>query len=251
MASGDPWFDLMQLETDAGVAASYANAAAFTGAGWDLSFKQADGTVLSPQPTWTVVDEGSGLHRINVVAEPDRGATAGWYAEITVPSGYYTPSLSLGGLGEPYELADLMAQIMSSASSSGAVAAARVTDELEDWVEGDSFRLDVTFTAAQLAKIGKTTLTGVTIIAGAKLAFPAKDSDDTNDISFIAAAVDVTALTALITLDTFPVGGALADDVEAVPYIIDISIKNAADGRIYTALRYAVNIVWEADRRTS
>lgn len=246
MSAGDPTYDLLQLEDDAGTAASYANKAAFTGAGWALTFKDIDGVSLSPQPTYTVADQGAGLHRINL-DEPSEPC----FAIITVPTGYYTPRLVLEFTGEPYDLADIYALILSNAQGTTAgVGSARVSDTLEDWVDGDSFSMSVVFTAAQLAKIGKTTLTGVTVLAGAKKNFPAADSQDDEDIAFEVAVTDVAALTADITLDDFPDAAKLADGVESVPYVIDVTIVNDADSRRYTALRYEVSIVWQAELET-
>jgi hypothetical protein len=245
MAAGDPAFDLIQLEDDAGTAQSYANLAAFNAAGWAISFEDKDGAALSPQPTITVADEGSGLHRINLT-EPATEC----YGKITVPAGYYTPKLALYFEAAPYDAADLMAAILSANGSTAGTGAARVTDTLENWVEGDSFRLDVAFTAAQVAKIGKANLTGVTVRAAMKRAFPDADSGDTEAFTLTWTLTDATAMTGVITKDTFPTPTAdLADGVESVPYVLDITIENDADGRVYTALRYEVSIVWEADTR--
>jgi hypothetical protein len=245
MAAGDATFDLIQLEDDAGTAQSYANLAAFSGAGWAISFEDKDGVALAVQPTFTVADEGSGLHRINLT-EP----TTECYGKITVPAGYYTPTLALYFEAAPYDLADVMAAIISTLGSTSGTGAARTTDRLEDWVEGDSFRLDVAFTAAQLAKIGKSDLTGVTVRAAAKRAFPDADSGDTEAFTFDWTLTDAPTAIGVVTKNTFPTPSAdLPDAVESRPYVIDITIENDGDGRVYTAFRYEVQIVWEADTR--
>ncbi len=249
MAAGNPIFRLLLLQSDAGVNQAYASKAAFQAAGWDLTFKDGTGTALAVQPTWTILLSANGLHVVGITSEPVTETTGGWYADITVPPGYFTPSITIEGDGVPYTLTDLLSQIMSGTGSTSGTGAARVSDALEDWVMGDSFELDDIVPLDGLTKIGCTDLTGVTVRAGWKQAFPLAESVATELFTGTVTVVDATLRTINIRVDTFPVAAALTSGQESVPYVLDISITKA--GRTYTAKRYTQSVIWQADTRNT
>ncbi len=246
MAAGDATFDLLLLQTDAGVAQSYANAAAFLLAGWELEWRDGSGAALSPQPTYTVSDEGGGVHRV-AYDEPEGPS----FVAITVPAGFYTPTIALIRDGDTFDVDGIMSQLLATdGTASAGAGSARVSTVLEDWIDGDSFALrNVQISTVALAKIGKTDLTGVTVLAAAKLL--TDDSDDAPEIVFDVDVVSIPTRVVDITLDEFPVAAAVADGVRTIAYAMDVSIKNDADDRIYTARRYTFNIAWQADTATS
>ncbi len=249
MAAGDPIYRLMRLESDAGVAQSYANKTAFQAAGWDLTFKDGSGVTISPVPTWTIAVVANGLHLVGILTEPAYESVGGWFADITVPAGYYTPESYLDGDGVQYSNTDLLAQILSSLGSTSGTGGARVTDTLEDWVHGDSFLLSDIISVEACTKIGEVDLTGVTVRAGWKKAYPAAESAATELFTGTVVVLDVSARTFTVSVPTFPVAAALATGEESVPYVLDITISKAS--KVYTAKRYFQSIVWQADTRNT
>lgn len=241
MAAGQPIVRLLQLESAAGVAQSYANAAAFTAAGWNLSFEDLNGTTLSPQPTWTIADEGSGMHRVNIATEP----TDDWYAKITVPGGFYTPQLTLTGDGDGYtidDLAGLMLQTAGTPTSTGS----RLEGNFDDWIEEDYFSVDIVVPQAGLTKIGAVGLTGVTVTAAAKQPYPTKESAAIEEIVFTAAILDAAARTVRLT-KTWDVALALTTGEIRRDYIVEVSCELTA--KRVTTNRYSLALVWQADTR--
>lgn len=242
MAAGDPTARLLLIQTDAGAAVTFANAAAFTAAGFAITFKDYTGATLSPQPTYTVASEGNGLHRIGVDAEP----SPMWYGVLTVPSGYFTDRPAIVGDGSAYTLADLAALILATIGSP-TTNSGRVEGAWDDWIEGDYFYQEVTIPAAKTKVIGAgTSLSGVTVTAGAKQPFPTKQSADPEQIDFTVDVLDASARLVAIRA-AWDSGYALGSNVQRRSYIADVSI--AKSGKRVTSNRYTLDIAWQADPR--
>lgn len=240
MAAGEPIVRALQLEQADGTPLSYADADAFLLAGWDLSFEDRGGTTLSPQPEWTIEDEGDGLHRLNIAAEP----TGQWYAKITVPDGMYTPQLILAGDGDAYSVGGLAA-LMLAAVGSPSAGGSRTEGALDDWIEEDYFRADIVIPTAALAKIGAADLTGVTVTAAAKQPFPTKQSGDAQEIVFTPTVLD--AANRIVKLESTWDAGYALTTVDRREYVLDVSVS--MDGKQVTSNRYTFAIVWQADPR--
>lgn len=242
MAAGDAIKRLMLLQTDAGAPVSLASFAAFTAAGWAIAFEDVNGNPLAV--TFTVADEGNGLHRLNFT-EP----AGEWYGKVTVPTGFYTPTIALTGDGAPYDISDVMVQILTTDGVAAAGAgSARESSVIEDLVDGDSHRLDLVLSAAMCAKVGLSNLTGATVLAAAKRV--ADNSSAAAEIQYTVTVTDAVNRLITITKDTFPPGEALAAGELSRAYALDVTIKNTGDGRLYTAKRLTFNVVWQADVRT-
>lgn len=240
MAAGDPIIRLLLLQTTAGAADSYADETAFTGAGWDLDFRDSDGITLSPQPDWTLSDEGDGLHAVYIEAEP----SGPWFAKITVPAGHYSSGAALTGDGDPYSISGLAALLLSTIGTPVSPGS-RVEGVLEDWVEGDYYNTEIIIPAAELEKISASDLTGVTVSAAAKQPFPTKTSADTEEITFTVTVID--AAERIVSINT-PVGASvLAAGEDSRAYVLDVTIVKA--GKKRTSNRYTFNQVWQADTR--
>lgn len=243
MAAGDAIFRLLLLQTDAGAADSYANKAAFQAAGWDLTFEDATGAAISPVPTWTLADEGSGLHRVNL-DEP----TGRWYAKITIPAGHYTPSVALSGDGDAYDAGDVIAAVQAGLGVGALTTNGVLTGQLDDWIQGDSYaHLDLVVPAWALSKVGASAIDegGVSLLAAAKQPFPTKLAADTEQIVFTVTVAD--AGNRLIDLTAAWDAGYVLGSAESRDYTVDLSIKKGS--LQVTFAQYALRLLWQADTR--
>lgn len=246
MSAGDPIYRYLQVLTEFSQVLSFATAAAFTAAGWNLTFKDAAaGTALSPQPAWEIAHEVDGMHRVSIDAEPD----APWYAAVTVAPGGYTPQLVLLGVGEAYSNSDLASLILSAFGTATSGAVAVTSGRLDDWVEGDIiYRTELVIPQWALDAVGATDLSdGVTLLAGIKKPFPTVESATTQFAILTCTATDVP--NRLVKLDdVWNVLLALTTGSERQAYKIDISLKKTT--RRITAARFDIDVVWQADNQT-
>ncbi len=236
MITGESVPKIVCLQTTAGAAASYADKAAFTGAGWDLTWRDVDGTALASQPTWTIADEGASLHRIKYTVP------AGfWWVEYTVPAGYRADPASFAGEGQSYD-EDSIATLLQTNQGIPALQSAADRD-LGDVVMGDSWNSGtLTVPVGKLSTLGFTTLTGLSVITAALKDAPTS----TGSIVISGTIVSATGLTCSAGWLTFPTGLNLTTE-ESKTWYLDIQFRNTGATVTITPLRYTLRVVWQRD----
>ncbi len=242
MITGDSAVKLLSLQTTAGVAASYANKAAFTGASWDLTWRDVDGTALASQPTWTISDEGGGVHRVKYTVP------AGvFWVEPTVPGTHRVDPYAWGGEGQSYD-SDALAGLLLSSQGVPSVLSAGDSD-LGDVVMGDSYNTGTLYlTLGKLTRMGfayADLASGWTITAGLK-AIPADTMISSGVTATFGASVAVDGAFSVGWV-TFPTGLNLTSTEESKQFYMDVQLKKTSGGQIITANRYSLRVVWQRD----
>lgn len=224
-----------------GVALDYANKAAFTGAGFNLTCYDNLGAALSPQPTWDLVrSDTDGDHEFSYSVPYDAFT---W--KMTVPGTAYSTATQWVGRGTTYGLDDLGGMI----AASGSVAIAEfVTISTYTWYDTDSLDVSVSVTEAALASIGAASLTACdTRRAYIKL---------TSAASGAAPTVDYTAITVTITTDTsgtrilrcvidaFPAALAVPSGSTSIQAKLMVTLGEGS--KLLTVAEVSLTIVWTA-----
>lgn len=250
MATGDTVPIPVQLETSAGVAATYADKTAFVAASWNLTFLDAAGDALATQPTWAIKSLGGGLHSITYTVP------SGYYlAQITIPSGFVSNVYGWSSQGETYDNDSLGGALQSAAGQT--LGETRTTGALEDLVNGDSLNYTITIPESALTRVGGASLTallGATptgITAAAKLNTD-DSADDTADVPLTVAVVGDSsgARSVKVTLGAaalITAGVTLAAGETSLPYTIDVSLLNGTEK--LTAAQVTFNLIWQADNQ--
>jgi hypothetical protein len=240
--AGDTKPKLLILQDPSGANLSYASKAAFQAAGFNLTWYDNTGTALAAQPTWTIADQGNGIHMV----------------AYAVPSGFYwvKPTLPTGtvinGLVVPYTVspttwanegeiydADAIAGLLLTAQGVPVVNSADDGD-LGDVVEGDSFTTDsLEVPLGSLTKFGFSDLTGFTISASLM------KTPNGTEVAINSAIVSTSARTVKAYWDSFPAALALTSGTQSQEWFLDIQLVNGT--KKLTPLRYALNVVWQRD----
>lgn len=237
MQAGDSKPKLLILQTAAGVNYSYADKASFQAGGWDLIWRDVNGTALTSQPVWTIADEGNGLHRVKY-AQP-----AGVYwVEITVPGTAYVTPATWMNEGEAYDNDAIAGLLLTNQGVPAVISADDGT--LGDVVNTDSWSSSTLFIpVGKLTPFGKTfadLASGWTITAGLK-----KVPTDTM-VPITCAFVDTTTGAFKASWTTFPAAMDLGT-AEQAQWYLDIQIVETATHLCITTNRYALRVVWERD----
>jgi len=234
--AGDTVVKLISIQTTAGVAASYADKTAFLAATHALTWRDVDGTALSTQPTWTISDEGAGVHRVRFTVP------AGiWWVEPTVASGYRFDPHTWSGEGQSHD-SDSIAGLLQTAQGVPSIISAADGD-LGDVVEGDSFDSGaLTVPLGKISNFGYSTLTGMTLSAAAKLGVTGTAIPLTG-----CSIVSATGRTVKLAWTSFPSGLLLDSDEAEQTVYLDLQLKQTGNSHVITPLRYTMRIVWERD----
>ncbi len=241
MITGSTFPHVLYLFSTAGVAQSYANTAAFTGAGWAVTWYDKNGSALGSQPTYAIVDLGSGRH---VISFPNPAGV--WVALATVPAGKSDPG-AFGGEGTSYDEDSLAGLFLTSTGIPAAQSAA--DQDLGDVVDGDSWS-----SGTLNIPLGKITPFGIvfadlndtdfTLTAGLK-STPA-DASVPIDAAFGGSVTTDGAF--IVSWDTFPTAMALSATLTDKQWFLDVQIaETAAPNRVITTNRYALRVVWDRD----
>jgi len=190
MRSGSAFQFDIALYDAAGAGLSYANQAAFTGAGWSLTLiDMTTGTAVSPTISYTIapVSGVTGRHTVALTL-----TTATWFVRVTPPSTSHTFILlpSAVWTGEQYDTDSLYARLNSIYGVVSQTSVPGVT--LNDLVEGDSYSTTVTVPTSYLSRMGWTDLTGCTLHGTIRR--PADDGTGT-------AAATLSAVTPFVTIN--------------------------------------------------
>jgi hypothetical protein len=225
------------IQTTAGVATNYANKTAFTGAGWDISWRDADDNALASQPTWDISAGSGGRHVINFVMP------AGvWTARITVPAGSLITPIEFWGEGLTYDPDDIYGALVASVGTPVTATALATASTIYD---GDSIAILMTVPEGALTALGAANLAACTLAAQGKRR--SLNSDDAADVTtFTETIVTDTAGARVIrvTLAAFPSAWAVPDDTESVAVRIDLRLTYS--GQTLTAAVHDLTISWKA-----
>ncbi|MBA3622948.1 MAG: hypothetical protein H0W48_00460 [Methylibium sp.] len=241
MIAGTTVVKLISLQTDAGVAQSYADKAAFQGAGWDLSWRDSAGTALATQPTWTIAHDASGIHRL-AYALP--GGIA--YARLTIPIGFRPDPAGWTSDGDSYDVDALAGLLLTSTAVPASQSAADA--DLGDVVDGDAFS-----SGSLTLTLGKLTPFGVAfadLASGWTITAAAKSEPADTPVALTCAFVVAAGGTFKVSWPTFPAGMALGTTERSKTWYIDVQLKRTSDSLIVTPNRYQVNVVWERNEST-
>lgn len=255
MKVGDSKPKLLVLQDPYGANLSYADKAAFQAAGWDLIWRDVDGVALTSQPTWTITDEGSGVHRVKYVVP-----TGYYWVEPTKPSG-----VVLGGVIAPYSISpetwanqglsyddDSLGGLLQTAQGVPALISADDGD-LGDIVWKDAWTSDVqTIPLGKISRFGYAyadLASGWTVSAGFRqtpngsAVLSGAGAGNGITAAFVAAASG----TYKVSWDVYPTAMDLAATDESQVWFLDVQIKHTASGRIITVGRWKVTVRWQRD----
>lgn len=238
MIAGESKPKLLILQNAAGTALSYADKAAFQAASWDLTWRDVDGVALTAQPTWTIADEGAGLHRVKYV-QP--GGV--YWVEITVPGTNYVSPITWANEGESYD-DDAIAGLLLTAQGTPAVISA------DDSTLGDVVMGDAWSTGTLTIPVGKLTPFGYTLAdlaSGWTISAGAKNVPADASIALTAAFVVAGSGTFKVSWVTYPASMNLTSTETSKPFYIDVQLKKTSTGQIITTNRYSINAVWQRD----
>lgn len=231
---------VLYLFDSGGNALSYSSAAAFTSAGWNLTWYNTSGVALTTQPAWSLAPLGSGGRHLVTYTWP----TGVWQAVPTVPSGMADPG-TWGGEGTTYDDDSLGGLIATSQGTPGVQSAADAN--LGDVVTGDSWNSGTLYIPlGKLTPFGKVyadLASGWTITAGLK-------SQPADTMVAATATFGTTVATDgafSIGWTTFPTAMVLASPGTSAQWYIDVQIANAGAGLKITTNRYMLRVVWERD----
>lgn len=244
MRSGSPiQFDIALLDA-AGAGLSYANQAAFTGAGWSLTFiDMSTGAAVSPTINYTIAPVAGVTGRHTVAATL---TTASWFARITPPSTAYSFLVlpTTYWTGEANDFDTLFARINSIYGVSASVAIPSST--LNPTVENDSYACTVKIPTSYLSTLGWANLTGATLLGTVRSPFPTDDGTGTARADLNGSpgagqgkiAVNGTDPTAIdISWTTYPTGMALTPAERAAGgSAMRVSIEATISGKQLTVL---------------
>lgn len=160
MRAGSPVLLGVQLFDASGAALSYANRAAFTGAGWALTFiDMATGAAVSPSISYTIATSTGppGMHFLGWTLTANET-----YVLITPPAGFsYQFASTAIYTGETNDIDTVYNRVTSvfAAPSSASVS----TATLPSMVEGDSYLATLVIPTSYLQRLGWSDLTGATL----------------------------------------------------------------------------------------
>lgn len=183
--SGDSVSLPIRLVDATDTAQTYVNAAAFTGAGWALTWYK-DGTALSSQPTYTITNIGSGLHFITFTL-----STGFDTIFVTRPAGYYSDPAYFAYCSDTYDWGSIASLLTTSVGSP--INNSRSTTYDWQMIEGDAFQKDMIVPTAALSDFGYTDLSDIggnawTIAAKGRL--PTNNPPSAADFTFTATIID-------------------------------------------------------------
>ena len=244
MKTGDIDILVLELETAAGAALTYATKALFLAAGFALTWKDSTNTALATQPDWTLPVAGSGKrHQFDYVV-PD-GA---WTIDITKPSTHIANPSEVSGEGQAYDDALIGARLDAG---TGVTITPTLTASTAEMFDGDSINvIGISIPEAALTAIGATSLADCT----SRKAFIKIDSQDSNDIPTVPDT-DLTVTSTSdssgnrvvkVTKDVFPPAIGVLDDGGSLSCTLHVRLTKGAKTIIAGEIKLAVR--WTADQ---
>jgi hypothetical protein len=251
MKSGSPILFDIALFDPSYTGLSYANYAAFTAAGWTLTFiDMATGIAVTPTltATMTPVAGVSGRHSVQVTL-----TTASWTVRITPPTVFhaFTVLPTATWTGEQYDTDSIYSRLNSVFGVVSATSVPGAT--LNQLVEGDSYSCTVTIPASYLtARVGWTDLSG-TVLDGT-IRSPSDDGTGTvratlTEGTYLTHNANLLAFD--IAWSTFPSGMVLTTPERtagSVNFRVEVQAKKA--GKVLTILYNAPMLCYRQDDAT-
>ncbi len=228
----------LYIQTDAGVAVNYATKAAFTGAGWDISWQDPTGAALSPQPVWTLSAGAGGRHVVGLVNPAGQ-----WTAKVVQLAGNFSNPLEFSGEGLANDADTLYATLVGSLG----VPATDITTGGEVRIfDADSLRIDFTVLETALAWIGASSLANCDSLV-AELKLVTLNSDDPATVATMAETIisDTSGNRVVrVDVDAFPAALAVPDAASEVRARCDLRLVKGA--REVIAATRDVTVLWKA-----
>lgn len=238
VGSDQPLVVFLQIS---GAAVDYADKTAFQAANWDLTWYDADGAALSPQPTWSLPNAGdsaTGRHQFKFT-EPDGPYTV----KVTLATnGEATPQEFMGE-GFSYDIDALGALI---ATSGGVVISETLYSDSATMYHGDSIYLLFSVPEAALTAIGASSLADCDTIA-AEIKRDSEDSGDNADVTTLTEAIitDTSNNRTLTgTLTAFPAILAVPDGSKSLAATAHVRLTKTSKTIIASEIKLTVN--WKA-----
>jgi hypothetical protein len=215
---------LIRLETEAGVASSYASKALFEAAGGAIAFYNSTGSLTV---TYTLSAISNGIHKIQYALPAGQ-----YWAVLTAPTGEVSNAYGWTDEGFIYDT-----DYIGSLLTSGDIDLTTLTDTTSiyefEYISGNSIKEIVSISENALTRLGAANLAACTITCSCK-DHALKDDDEAADFTLTTAVVTDSSgdRTVRIYADTFPVGAALPDDVNSKTFIFNVDLVYS--GKKYT-----------------
>jgi hypothetical protein len=233
---------VLYLEQADGTALNYASKALFQAAGFDLTWKDATGTALDPQPDWDLVASASKRHQFEFTKPAGPVAI-----EVTTPSTHISTPKEILDEGLNYDADDIGSMLASTGSVSISPTATTTSATMYD---GDSiFISGIVIPEAALTAIGASSLAN----CDSRLAFIKRNSQDSNDAPDVAAAagLTVTALTddannrtVKVECTAFPAVLGVPDDSDTLGCTLQVRLVKGS--KEIVAAEVALTVHWVA-----
>lgn len=223
----------------AGNPVTFANAAAFIAAGWNLTWQDNTGTALGSQPTWTLsAGDSNGRHVVGF--QPPDGS---WTVKLTVPAGYRSDPAEFAGEATVYDADSLYGLLV--ASDGVPVTESTTTGDL-DIFDANSIIIDFSILEAALTELGIANLASADSMS-AQIKLTSKNSADASDATLTTSIIsDVSgARTVRGELDTFPAALEVPTGAKTLDTRADLRITKGAK-TITVAIRN-VTFRWKAN----
>jgi hypothetical protein len=180
---------------------NYSNKTTFQAAGWDLTWQDANGTNLSPQPTWSLPIAGDATTGRHLIKYEDPSGP--YTIKITKPANGESTPTEVTGEGFSYDDNSIGAAI---ATSSGTVITETATSTAVPMFDGDSIYLTFSVPEAALVQIGATSLANCDTMA-AEIKLDASDSSAAPEVTtpvetIVSDVVNIRTVRAIVA--TFP-----------------------------------------------
>jgi len=227
----------VDLQTSAGVAVNYADKTAFLAANWNLSFQDADGAALSPQPAWDI-SAGSGGRHVITFACPAGPFTC----QIVRPAAHISNPWEFFGEGLTTSTDTLYALFLSS---TGVPTTDTVNATQSVIFDGDSISINMLVSDSALTLLGAANLAACTLSAQAKRT--TQDSDDAADVTTFTETIVTDTLGARlvnVSLAAFPSILSVPDDQETISARIDLRLTYS--GKTLTGAVHNLTVTWKA-----
>lgn len=222
-----------------GAPRDFANKAAFTGAGYNLTWMDEDGVDLVSQPTWDMVrSDTNGDHYFQ--AEVVLGAYA---IRMTVPGTDYASLTIWTGRGTTYGIDDIGGMI----ATTGAVAVTpTLTQSTASMFDGDSIDVSVSVSETALDSIGAASLAACDT-KRAYIKLDSVDSDDAPTVGYADLTVTVTSdvegtRTLRITKDAFPAVLGVPDATKSLACTLMVELGEGS--KLIIAASVSLTILW-------
>ena len=231
------------LQDAAGAALSYANKAAFTGAGWDVVWYDTAGVPLTAQPTW------------DLLVGTNASASDFYQIQYVVPAESFTYVVEVVGtnvaapVGGDFQVDTASLSVIYGAivSSTGTITNDTTTNQDLTLYQDDSISVDMTILEAALTAVGATSIATLDSYAAELKLVTTNATTAPIAVTFTESVVSDTSGARVVraVLDTFPTALNVAGpDGTSVQARLDLRITKGTKTRIAATVN--IQSVWAA-----